>query len=87
MLVEKIKKLHIKEHIAEHDIFIKKISEVEKFKDNKKMMQELAEFLKDWFLNHINKVDKNTTKTIKGLAKNDDSVFESCAIGIKSKLD
>lgn len=47
-------------HIRYHRTFISKIVEFQKNPDryNEKKIKELAVFLKDWFLEHINKIDR-----------------------------
>lgn len=48
------------EHRKEHDVFFDKIADFEKritYRDDK-ILLEAATFLREWMMNHINKIDK-----------------------------
>lgn len=59
----------IEAHIGQHKIFIDKITEAQHLEDKNQMTHELAIFIKDWFINHINKVDKNTVMRMREMRK------------------
>ena len=59
----------VAEHIAHHNDFMNRVRSMARYRASEDQVTELLEFLKDWWLNHINQNDREYIQSVRKYLK------------------